>query len=66
MFTHDDGTMTIKYLNAVGYKGTYTDKTSLDHTVYVVLHHSPTFGITGKENPNVDPSPIFDLTQTFP
>ncbi len=32
MFIHDDGT--INYKNAVGYKGTYTDK--VDHTVYVV------------------------------
>lgn len=32
MFTHEDGT--INYLNAVGYKGTYTD--ALSHTVYVV------------------------------
>lgn len=32
MFAHEDGI--IDYINAVGYKGTYTD--SLDHTVYVV------------------------------
>jgi len=30
----DDGI--INYINAVGYKGTYIDKTSLNHTVYVV------------------------------
>lgn len=32
VFSHEDGT--ISYLNAVGYKGTYTDQ--IDHTVYVV------------------------------
>jgi hypothetical protein len=32
MFTHEDGT--INYLNAVAYKGTYTDQAN--HTVYVV------------------------------
>lgn len=32
MFTHEDGT--IHYLNAVGYKGTYTDEVA--HTIYVV------------------------------
>jgi hypothetical protein len=32
MFTHEEGT--IKLINAVGYKGTYTD--ALPHTVYVV------------------------------
>jgi hypothetical protein len=34
MFTHDDGI--INYINAVGYKGTYSDQGSLNHTVYVV------------------------------
>jgi hypothetical protein len=32
VFSHEDGT--ISYLNAVGYKGTYTDQ--IAHTVYVV------------------------------
>ena len=34
MFTHEDGKIT--YLNAVGYKGSYIDKNTLSHTVYVV------------------------------
>jgi hypothetical protein len=53
MFTHDDGT--IKYLNAVGYKGTYTD--AMNHIVYVV------HGINGDKGFQI----ILDTTtETFP
>jgi hypothetical protein len=34
MFIHDDGI--IDFVNAVGYKGTYTDDNPINHTVYVV------------------------------
>jgi len=34
VFTHEGGRMTFK--NAIGYKGTYTDRGGLDHTVYIV------------------------------
>jgi hypothetical protein len=52
MFTHEGGP--IKYINAVGYKGTYTD--ALPHTVYVV------HGINGSKGFQI----ILDTTtQTF-
>jgi hypothetical protein len=53
MFTHEDGIIT--YVNAVGYKGTYTD--ALTHTVYVVhaIHGNKGFQV------------ILDTTaETFP
>lgn len=34
VFTHEKGP--IKFENAIGYKGTYTDSGGLEHTVYVV------------------------------
>jgi hypothetical protein len=41
VFTHESGT--IKYENAIGYKGSYVDKNELDHTIYIV------HGINGKK-----------------
>lgn len=53
MFTHDNGT--IRYVNAVGYKGTYTD--AMSHIVYVV------HGINGDQGFQI----ILDTTtETFP
>jgi hypothetical protein len=34
VFTHESGLIGLQ--NAIGYKGTYTDKGGLDHTVYIV------------------------------
>ena len=34
VFTHGKGP--IKFVNAIGYKGTYTDSGGLEHTVYVI------------------------------
>jgi len=50
VFTHDNGT--IKYENAIGYKGSYVDKNELDHTVYIV------HGINGEKGLQF----IFDVT----
>jgi hypothetical protein len=59
MFIHGDGI--IDFVNAVGYKGTYTDQNDLKHTVYVIHAINGDKGIqiimdtTAETFPSIDP-----------
>jgi len=45
VFTHEDESPILTYENAIGYEGTYTDKLSLKHSVYVIHLLDGTTGV---------------------